>query len=115
MEGLRRITDDLGIVLIFDEVIAFRIAYGGAQDYYGVKPDLTCLGKVVGGGMPVGAFGAVMTSCHYGTPLTEDLLSSTPEHSTEPPDGSGWGATLESLTPDKYEYLERLGDMLRSN
>ncbi len=58
LEGVRRITKELGIVLIFDEVITgFRLAYGGAQEYYGILPDLTCLGKIVGGGLPVGAYG----------------------------------------------------------
>lgn len=58
LEGLRNICDDYGSVLIFDEVMTgFRVAKGGAQARYQVKPDLTCLGKVIGGGMPVGAFG----------------------------------------------------------
>jgi glutamate-1-semialdehyde 2,1-aminomutase len=58
LEGLRELCDDKGIVLIFDEVITgFRVSYGGAQELYGVMPDLTCLGKVIGGGLPVGAFG----------------------------------------------------------
>lgn len=58
LEGLREICDDAGSVLIFDEVMTgFRVARGGAQEHYGVMPDLTCLGKVIGGGMPVGAFG----------------------------------------------------------
>ncbi len=55
---LRELTAELGIVLIFDEVITgFRLAYGGAQEYFGVLPDLTCLGKIIGGGLPVGAYG----------------------------------------------------------
>jgi glutamate-1-semialdehyde 2,1-aminomutase len=55
---LRRITQDTGIVLVFDEVITgFRVALGGAQQLHGIKPDLTCLGKIIGGGLPVGAFG----------------------------------------------------------
>lgn len=58
LQGLRRLTTDLGIVLIFDEVISgFRVAPGGAQELYGVTPDLTTLGKIIGGGLPVGAFG----------------------------------------------------------
>jgi glutamate-1-semialdehyde 2,1-aminomutase len=58
LEGLREICSDYGSVLIFDEVMTgFRVALGGAQAYYGVTPDLTTLGKVVGGGLPVGAFG----------------------------------------------------------
>lgn len=58
LEGLRRICDDQGIVLVFDEVMTgFRVAYGGAQTLYAVIPDMTCLGKIVGGGLPVGAYG----------------------------------------------------------
>jgi glutamate-1-semialdehyde 2,1-aminomutase len=58
LEGLRRITRSAGIVLIFDEVISgFRVGWGGAQTLYGVEPDLTCLGKIIGGGLPVGAYG----------------------------------------------------------
>ena len=58
LQGLRQVCDQYGIVLIFDEVMTgFRVAYGGAQQLYGIKPDLTCLGKVIGGGLPVGAYG----------------------------------------------------------
>lgn len=58
LESLRKITAEEGIVLIFDEVMCgFRVAYGGAQEIYGVTPDLTCLGKIIGAGLPVGAFG----------------------------------------------------------
>ncbi len=58
LETLRKLTNDHDIVLIFDEVMTgFRVAYGGAQKYYGITPDMTCLGKVIGGGLPVGAYG----------------------------------------------------------
>ena len=58
LECLREVCDESGALLIFDEVMTgFRVAHGGAQAYYGVKPDLTTLGKIIGGGMPVGAFG----------------------------------------------------------
>ena len=58
LETLRALTAELGIVLIFDEVITgFRLAYGGAQSYFNIMPDLTCLGKIIGGGLPVGAYG----------------------------------------------------------
>ncbi|MBU1567159.1 MAG: glutamate-1-semialdehyde 2,1-aminomutase [Proteobacteria bacterium] len=58
LEKLRELTSELGIVLIFDEVITgFRLGYGGAQHYYNILPDLTCLGKIIGGGLPVGAYG----------------------------------------------------------
>jgi len=115
LEGLRRVTNELGILLIFDEVIAFRIAYGGAQDYYGVTPDLTCYGKVVGGGMPVGAFGG-----------RDDIMAmwdpsdggSTVQHAGtfngNPMTAAAGIATLEALTPDRYEYLETLGESIRT-
>ncbi|HAU32640.1 MAG: Glutamate-1-semialdehyde 2,1-aminomutase [Desulfotomaculum sp. 46_296] len=58
LKGIRDLAGRFGSLLIFDEVITgFRVAYGGAQELYGVKPDLTCLGKVIGGGLPVGAYG----------------------------------------------------------
>jgi glutamate-1-semialdehyde 2,1-aminomutase len=58
LETLREVTQDHGIILIFDEVMTgFRVAYGGAQARYGIEPDLTCMGKVIGGGLPVGAYG----------------------------------------------------------
>lgn len=58
LENIRKLTEKYGIVLIFDEVMTgFRVSYGGAQAYYGIKPDMTCLGKVIGGGLPVGAYG----------------------------------------------------------
>ncbi len=58
LEGMRKLTAKYGVVLIFDEVMTgFRVSYGGAQDRYGIEPDMTCLGKVIGGGLPVGAFG----------------------------------------------------------
>lgn len=58
LNALRELTEESGIVLIFDEVITgFRVAYGGAQTYYNVTPDMTCLGKIIGGGLPVGAYG----------------------------------------------------------
>ncbi len=58
LEGLRSLTSRYGALLIFDEVITgFRLGYGGAQSWYGITPDLTCLGKIIGGGLPVGAYG----------------------------------------------------------
>jgi glutamate-1-semialdehyde 2,1-aminomutase len=58
LQGLRELCDEFGVLLIFDEVMTgFRVAYGGAQTLYGIKPDLTCLGKVIGGGLPCAAYG----------------------------------------------------------
>ena len=54
---LREVTQKLGSLLIFDEVVTYRLAPGGAQEHFGIAPDITCLGKMVGGGLPLGAFG----------------------------------------------------------
>ncbi|MBD1580812.1 glutamate-1-semialdehyde 2,1-aminomutase [Pseudoalteromonas sp. S16_S37] len=70
LEGLREVCDNHGSVLIFDEVMTgFRVALGGAQQYYNITPDLTCLGKVIGGGMPVGAFGGKQEIMDYIAPV----------------------------------------------
>lgn len=57
LEGLRAVTAECGVLLVFDEIITFRLALGGAQSLYGIRPDLTCFGKIIGGGLPIGAFG----------------------------------------------------------
>ena len=70
LEGLRKVCDEYGTVLIFDEVMTgFRVSLGGAQGHYNIKPDLTTLGKVVGGGMPVGAFGGKKEIMEHIAPL----------------------------------------------
>ncbi len=70
LQGLRELCDVHGIVLIFDEVMSgFRVSLGGAQQYYGITPDMTCLGKVIGGGLPVGAFGGKRAIMEYLAPL----------------------------------------------
>ena len=70
LQGLRELCDQYGSVLIFDEVMTgFRVALGGAQAYYGVQPDLTTLGKIIGGGMPVGAFGGKKAIMQHIAPL----------------------------------------------
>ena len=70
LEGLRKICDQEGIVLIFDEVMTgFRLSKGGAQERFGVKPDMTTLGKIIGGGMPVGAYGGRAEIMNWVSPL----------------------------------------------
>jgi len=107
LEGLRRVTKEYGIVLIFDEVITgFRISYGGAQKYYNVMPDLTCLGKIIGGGFPVGAFGGrteIMDAiAPVGSVYQAGTLSGNPIAMTA-------GITLLNILKDPkiYEELDR--------
>jgi glutamate-1-semialdehyde 2,1-aminomutase len=112
LEGLRQVTTKYDSLLIFDEVITgFRVARGGAQELYGVRPDLTCLGKIVGGGLPVGAFGGSRD-------LMELLAPTGPVYQAGTLSGNPLAmaagiATLDLLMEDgTYEQLEQLGQML---
>ena len=108
LEGLRKITKENGSLLVFDEVITgFRLSLGGAQEYYNVIPDITTLGKIVGGGMPVGAYGGRKEIMECVAPVGKvyqaGTLSSNPIAMT---------AGLETLkilkeTPDIYTKLEK--------
>lgn len=111
LEGLRKLTEENGTVLIFDEVMTgFRVDYGCAQEYYGITPDLTCLGKVIGGGLPVGAFGGkreIMEKIAPAGPIYQaGTLSGNPLAMT-----AGY-ETLSRLNKDSYEYFRKLGDRL---
>lgn len=111
LEGLRKLTEENGTVLIFDEVMTgFRVDYGCAQEYYGITPDLTCLGKVIGGGLPVGAFGGkreIMEKIAPAGPIYQaGTLSGNPLAMT-----AGY-ETLSRLNKDSYEYFRKLGDQL---
>ena len=109
LEALREATGASGALLIFDEVITgFRIAYGGAQERYGVRPDLTCLGKIIGGGLPVGAYGGRREIMQNIAPLGGVYQAGT--LSGNPLAVSAGRATLAALrTGDVYDRLERLG------
>jgi glutamate-1-semialdehyde 2,1-aminomutase len=109
LEGLREITSRHGALLIFDEVISgFRVAPGGAQEHFGVTPDLTCLGKIVGGGLPVGAFGGRQDLMDHLAPNGGVYQAGTLSGN---PLAMGAGiATLEILSrPETYDTLEKLG------
>lgn len=107
LQGLRELTKKYGIILIFDEVMTgFRVAYGGAQELYGIKPDMTCLGKIIGGGLPVGAYGGrrdiMMKVSPEGPVYQAGTLSGNPLAMT---------AGIETLkilsSPGVYERLEK--------
>jgi glutamate-1-semialdehyde 2,1-aminomutase len=115
LKGLRALTRELGIVLIFDEVIAFRVARGGSQEHYGVTPDMTCFGKVIGGGMPVGAFGGrddIMSL--YDPSSGPPRVQHAGTFNGNPMTAAAGVATLELLTPEAYRELEQKGDYLRA-
>lgn len=107
LEGLRNLTSEYGSLLIFDEVMTgFRVAYGGAQQLYGVVPDLTCLGKVIGGGLPVGAYGGRRDIMEYVAPAGPVYQAGT--LSGNPLAVTAGIATLEVLKqPGLYDGLEQ--------
>jgi glutamate-1-semialdehyde 2,1-aminomutase len=112
LEGLRELTQEHGALLVFDEVMTgFRIAYGGAQAKFGVTPDLTTMGKVIGGGLPVGAYGGrreIMSMVAPAGPVYQaGTLSGNPLAMT------AGIKTLELLSkPGTYEYLEKITQKL---
>ncbi|KTG27662.1 glutamate-1-semialdehyde aminotransferase [Idiomarina sp. WRN-38] len=112
LEGLRDVCDKYGSVLIFDEVMTgFRVAPGGAQERYGITPDLTTLGKVIGGGMPVGAFGGKKEVMDYIAPVGPVYQAGT--LSGNPVAMSAGLAALQQLsTPGLYDQLYQRVDAL---
>lgn len=113
LEGLREITNQYGSLLIFDEVMTgFRVAYNCAQGYFNVTPDITCLGKVIGGGLPVGAYGGraeIMDQVAPSGPIYQaGTLSGNPLAMT-----AGY-ETLSQLTPETYTEFIRKADMLEA-
>lgn len=111
---LRLLTEQSGVLLIFDEVISgFRAAKGGAQQLYQIRPDLTCLGKIIGGGLPVGAFGGRADIMDYLSPLGPVYQAGT--LSGNPLALSAGIAMLQELSvPNFYDELERKGAYLEA-
>ena len=110
---LREFTEENGIVLIFDEVISFRVAPGGSQQYYGITPDLTSLGKIIGGGFAVGAFGGRQDIMELYDPTKGPKVSHAGTFNANPVTMVAGAVTLEHLTPDVYRDLAELTELLR--
>jgi glutamate-1-semialdehyde 2,1-aminomutase len=105
LEGLRELTEQAGALLIFDEVITgFRVARGGAQELYRVRPDLTVLGKIIGGGLPVGAYGGRADLMDLVAPAGPVYQAGT--LSGHPVVMAAGEATLRQLTPDQYAKID---------
>jgi glutamate-1-semialdehyde 2,1-aminomutase len=112
LEGLRELTTEHGALLVFDEVMTgFRVALGGAQKYFGVTPDVTCMGKVIGGGLPVGAYGGRMDIMKMVAPAGPMYQAGT--LSGNPLAMRAGIETLKKLSePGVYEELERKSQKL---
>src|SRR5207302_4824682 len=100
LERLRSVTAELSILLIFDEVISLRVAPGGAQELYGVMPDLTTLGKIIGGGLPVAAFGGRADVMELLDPRRQPNLAQGGTYNGNPLGMAAGLAAMTELTPD---------------
>jgi glutamate-1-semialdehyde 2,1-aminomutase len=115
LHAMRDATRRLGIVLVFDEVVSLRVSHGGAEEHYGISPDMTCLGKLIGGGLPLGAFGGrreimALFDPSHGAPAIPHPGS----YNANPVSLASGLATLELLTREAIDGLNRMGDLLRA-
>jgi glutamate-1-semialdehyde 2,1-aminomutase len=111
LQGLRSLCDREGMLLIFDEVISgFRASAGGAQRLYEVRPDLTCLGKIIGGGLPVGAYGGRVSLMDLVAPAGPVYQAGTLSGNPLAMTAGLW--SLEQLSPRLYKHLAKLGAQL---
>ena len=114
LEGIRSITEELGILLVFDEVQSFRISSGGAQEAFGVTPDITFLGKIIGGGTAVGAFGGrkeIMALYDPTLPGTKITHGGT--FNANPLTMIAGTTVMNHMTPEVYGRMNELGEDLR--
>jgi glutamate-1-semialdehyde 2,1-aminomutase len=113
LEMLREFSTRNQVVLIFDEVISFRVARGGAQEFYGVIPDMTTFGKIIGGGFAVGAFGGSRELMEQFDPLKGPAVVHAGTFNGNPVTMLAGGITVENLVPEVFEQLDSLTDHLR--
>ncbi len=114
LKALREVTTRHGIVLIFDEVITFRLGPGGAQGHFGITPDMTTFGKIIGGGLAVGAFGGRADVMAVFDPRGgKAKVAQGGTFNANPVTMAAGLATLQALSPDAFAHLDRLGESLR--
>jgi len=113
LHGLRLLTEELGMVLIFDEVISFRVGVAGMQGLYDTRPDLTTLGKIIGGGLPVAAFGGRRDIMELLEPEREQSVPHGGTYNGNPLGMAAGLAAMRQLTPAVFDRLETQGEWLR--
>ena len=112
---IREITEELGIVLIFDEIQSFRVSSGGAQESFGITPDMTTLGKIIGGGLPVGAFGGKDEIMELFDPTSSNYdIAQAGTFNGNPLTMEAGVTVMENLTSNNFQKMNHLGDSLRS-
>lgn len=114
LKGMRKLTIELGIVLIYDEVQSFRLSPGGAQEMFDVIPDVTCFGKIIGGGLPVGAWGGRNDLMELYDNQKGAAVSHAGTFNANPTTMAAGEATMDQLTPEVYNRMNTLGDSLRA-
>jgi glutamate-1-semialdehyde 2,1-aminomutase len=114
LEGLRLITLELGMLLIFDEVISLRLGHGGSQAVYGVDPDLTTMGKIIGGGLPVAAFGGAADLMAILDPEAPVTMEQAGTYNGNPLGAAAGAATMRELTATAIASLNTGGETLRT-
>ena len=115
LSGIREATEELGLLLIFDEVQSFRAAPGGAQQSFNVVPDMTCLGKIIGGGLPVGAFGGREDVMALFDPTNGGAaVAHAGTFNANPMTLAAGTVVMEAMTPAIYQRLNALGETLRA-
>jgi glutamate-1-semialdehyde 2,1-aminomutase len=117
IQRLREVTERHGIVFIFDEVVTFPMHYGGAQAYYGVRPDLTTMSKVIGGGLPVAALGGSAEIMNLLEPTVHAGRAPVTAAATFGGNVTGLAAgiaCLEMLTPEVHDHIHAMGDRMRA-
>jgi glutamate-1-semialdehyde 2,1-aminomutase len=112
LKGMAELADRYGVLLIFDEIISFRVHEGGLQTFAGVKPDLTAFGKIIGGGFPVGAFGGRKEIMDLFDPLRPDGISHSGTFSGNAVTMAAGAANLEIYSQQEVDRIGRLGDRL---
>ncbi len=112
LQHIRRETERHGALMVMDEVISLRVAPGGAQELFGVSPDLTTMGKIIGGGLPVGAVGGRAEVMRRYSPLEPGFLHHSGTFNANPLTMVAGIATLEELDADATGYINRLGERL---
>ena len=113
LEFLRSLTRKLGILLVFDEVVTFRLGIGGAQHLYGIEPDLTAFGKIIGGGFPIGAFGGPAEIMKIFSPREKNFISQSGTFNGNPVTMEAGIACLKELNSKVIEHINSLGTLFR--